>query len=103
MTGMRDRLEMVHRDADYQVVFRSHIWRRLFGIKGHLIKDFMLEFFSAIHYRETNLELDIMDTLVFRMGGEPRQMSIRQFILALGYIQRRRLVLLGLQHTGQRV
>lgn len=30
--GLRDRLEMVLRDAEDEIVFRSYAWERLFGI-----------------------------------------------------------------------
>ena len=69
---VRDRLEMVHRDVEGQIVFKSHAWRRLFRIRGPLIRDLMREFFSTVHYRETYIGLDTDDTLVFRLGGEPR-------------------------------
>ena len=82
--SLHDRLEMVLRDEDDEVVFRSYVWERLFGIKEPLIRELMLEFFSTIHYRETDVELETHDTLVFRMGGEPMQMSMREFVLAMG-------------------
>ena len=43
-----DRLEMVHRGADDQVIFRSHTWERLFRIEELLVKVLMLEFFSTV-------------------------------------------------------
>ena len=45
---LHDRLEMVHRGADDQVVFRSHAWERLFRIEDPLVKVLMLEFFSTV-------------------------------------------------------
>lgn len=75
---------MVHRGADDQVVFRSHAWERLFRIEEPLVKVLMLEFFSTVQYRETDLGLDTIDTLVFRLGGVSRRMSMGQFILAFG-------------------
>lgn len=64
-------------------MFRSLAWSRLFGIRGPLIRDLIREFFSTVHYRETDLELDTHNTLVFRLSGVPCQMSMRQFILAM--------------------
>lgn len=55
---VRDRLEMVHRDVEGQVVFRSLAWSRLFGIRRPLIRDLMREFFSTVQYSETDLGLD---------------------------------------------
>lgn len=48
------------------------------------MKVLMLEFFSTVQYREADLGLDTIDTLVFRLGGVDRRMSMRQFILAFG-------------------
>lgn len=44
----------------------------------------MLEFFSTVYYRETDVELETPDTLVFRLGGVARSMSMREFVLAMG-------------------
>lgn len=75
---------MVHRGAEGQVLFRSYAWERLFRIQEPLVKVLMLEFFCTLQYREANLGLDTIDTLVFRLGGVGHSMSMRQFISALG-------------------
>nr|GEW00259.1 hypothetical protein [Tanacetum cinerariifolium] len=49
------RLSMRHIDVKGLVVFTSHAWRRLFDIRGPLVK-LMLEFFNT--YRFDNLVLD---------------------------------------------
>ncbi|GJS74406.1 hypothetical protein Tco_0707247 [Tanacetum coccineum] len=38
---------MDHTRGDGQVVFASHAWRRLFGIRGPLVRELILEFFST--------------------------------------------------------
>ncbi|GKD76347.1 hypothetical protein Tco_1338968 [Tanacetum coccineum] len=62
--NMDVRLSMEHSDAQGQVVFTSHAWRRLFA--------------------DTILELEDDGTFSFQLGGARRQMSWRQSILALG-------------------
>ncbi|GKB77708.1 integrase, catalytic region, zinc finger, CCHC-type containing protein [Tanacetum coccineum] len=66
------------------VVFASHAWRRLFGIRGPLVRELMLEFFSTCRFSDTVLDLDVADTFGFQLRGLRRQMSWREFILALG-------------------
>ncbi|GKD79205.1 hypothetical protein Tco_1341826 [Tanacetum coccineum] len=48
--GMRqtltDRLSMVYTGDDGHALFTSHAWRRLFKVRGPLVREFMLEFFS---------------------------------------------------------
>ncbi|GKA75705.1 hypothetical protein Tco_0782083 [Tanacetum coccineum] len=36
--ALTDRLRMEHISADGQVVFTSHAWRQLFGIRGPLVR-----------------------------------------------------------------
>ncbi|GJS32675.1 hypothetical protein Tco_0531057 [Tanacetum coccineum] len=45
--SMDARLSMEHTDALGHVVFTCHAWRRLFEIKGPLVRELMLEFFST--------------------------------------------------------
>ncbi|GJX65156.1 hypothetical protein Tco_0299499 [Tanacetum coccineum] len=81
--GMRqtlgDRLSMVYIGDDGQALFTSHAWRRLFEVRGPLVREFMLEFFSTCRMSDTEMGLDVADTLCFRC-----RMTWRQFILALG-------------------
>ena len=78
---LHDRMEMIHMGVEG---LRSHAWERLFSIEEPLVKVLMLEFFNTVHYRETDLGMDTVDTLVFRLGGVARGMSMRQFVLAMG-------------------
>ncbi|GKB32458.1 hypothetical protein Tco_0871859 [Tanacetum coccineum] len=44
---LADRMRMVYTGAEGQVLFTSHAWRRLFEIRGLLVREFILEFFST--------------------------------------------------------
>nr|GEX87599.1 hypothetical protein [Tanacetum cinerariifolium] len=44
---LADRIRMVYTGAEVQVLFTSHAWRRLFEIRGLLVREFILEFFST--------------------------------------------------------
>ncbi|GJY48849.1 hypothetical protein Tco_0438805 [Tanacetum coccineum] len=85
---MRDvldaRMLMEHRDDGGVVVFTSRAWRRLFDIRGPLVRELILEFLSTLRFGEVLLDLDSPDTIQFQLGGARRRMSWRQFILALG-------------------
>ncbi|GKD43585.1 hypothetical protein Tco_1268230 [Tanacetum coccineum] len=50
--GLRGRMLMEHRDALGQSVFTSRAWRRLFEIRGPLVHDLILEFFSTFRFKE---------------------------------------------------
>nr|GEZ90004.1 hypothetical protein [Tanacetum cinerariifolium] len=41
------RMLMEHKDAQGQIVFTSRAWRRLFDIRGPLVHELILEFFST--------------------------------------------------------
>ncbi|GKA92645.1 hypothetical protein Tco_0814570 [Tanacetum coccineum] len=58
-----------------QELFTSHAWRRLFEIKGPLVREFMLEFFSTCRMSDAELGLDEADTLCFQLGGARRRMT----------------------------
>ncbi|GKC68956.1 hypothetical protein Tco_1114839 [Tanacetum coccineum] len=77
------RLRMVY-SGEGQQVFVSHAWRRLFGIRAPLVREFILEFLSTCRMSDTEMGLDVADTLCFQLGGVRRRMTWRQFILALG-------------------
>ncbi|GJR86300.1 reverse transcriptase domain-containing protein [Tanacetum coccineum] len=73
------RLEMI-----WGALFTSHAWRRLFEVMGPLVREFILEFLSTCGMSDTEMGLDVADTLCFQLGGARRRMTWRQFILALG-------------------
>ncbi|GJZ18217.1 hypothetical protein Tco_0554340 [Tanacetum coccineum] len=56
--SMDARLSMEHTDALGHVVFTCHAWRRLFEIKGPLVRELMLEFFSTCRFADIVLDLE---------------------------------------------
>ncbi|GKB13977.1 hypothetical protein Tco_0847900 [Tanacetum coccineum] len=59
---LTDTLRMVYIGAEGQVLFTSDAWRRVFEIRGPLVLELMLEFFSTRRISDTVLELDVADT-----------------------------------------
>ncbi|GKB71950.1 hypothetical protein Tco_0933362, partial [Tanacetum coccineum] len=53
-----DRLRMEHTGADGQVLFFSHAWRRLFWIRGPLVREILLEFFSTCLHTKEEMDTD---------------------------------------------
>ncbi|GJY87694.1 hypothetical protein Tco_0502322 [Tanacetum coccineum] len=64
--------------------FIDFAWNRLFRIQEPVIREYVLEFLSIFKFKYHVMELDIVDTMVFQLGGVKRSMTMRQFILALG-------------------
>ncbi|GJY40853.1 hypothetical protein Tco_0428123 [Tanacetum coccineum] len=52
-TTLADRTRMEYNGEDGQVLLTSHAWRRLFEIRGPLVQEFTLEFFSGARCRMT--------------------------------------------------
>nr|GEU56614.1 hypothetical protein [Tanacetum cinerariifolium] len=65
--GMRQdlvvRLRMVY-FGEGQQVFGSHAWRKLFEIRAPLVREFILEFLSTCRMSDTEMGLDVADTLL---------------------------------------
>ncbi|GJX06576.1 hypothetical protein Tco_0194508 [Tanacetum coccineum] len=80
----RHQILMEHRDAQGQSVFTSRAWRWLFEIRGPLMHELILEFFSTFRFGEVVVDLDTVGALQFQLGGVRHCMSSRQFIFALG-------------------
>ncbi|GJU85636.1 hypothetical protein Tco_1293182 [Tanacetum coccineum] len=57
--ALTDKLRMVHTGAKGQVLFTSDAWRQVFEIKGTLVLELMLEFFSTCRISNTMLKLDV--------------------------------------------
>ncbi|GKE07012.1 hypothetical protein Tco_1399030 [Tanacetum coccineum] len=70
--GMRQdlavNLRMVY-TREGQQVFVSHAWRRLFGIRAPLVREFILEFLNTCRMSDTEMGLDVAGTLCFQLGG----------------------------------
>ncbi|GJX93095.1 hypothetical protein Tco_0347681 [Tanacetum coccineum] len=79
-----DRLSMIYTRDDGQALFTSHAWRRLFEIRGPLVREFIMEFLSTSRMSDMDMGLDVADTLCFQLSRARRKMTWRQFILALG-------------------
>ncbi|GKB04893.1 hypothetical protein Tco_0833088 [Tanacetum coccineum] len=77
---LADRLGIVY---DGEALFTCHAWRRLFEVRGSLVIEFILDFLNTGRMSDTEMGLDVADTLCFQLGGA-RRMTWRQFILALG-------------------
>ncbi|GJX75053.1 integrase, catalytic region, zinc finger, CCHC-type containing protein [Tanacetum coccineum] len=82
--GLSTRMLMEHRDDQGVSLFTSQAWRRLFDIRGLLIHELILGFYSTFRFGRGILDLDTPGTLQFQLGGARRRMSWREFILALG-------------------
>nr|GEV14660.1 hypothetical protein [Tanacetum cinerariifolium] len=82
--GLSTRMLMEHRDTQGQSMFTSRAWRRLFYIRGSLVHELILKFFSRFRFGDAVLDLDITGALQFYLGEVRRRMSWREFILALG-------------------
>ncbi|GJR69550.1 hypothetical protein Tco_0015615 [Tanacetum coccineum] len=65
------RILMEHRDAQGHSVFTSRARSRLFEIRGPLVHELILEFFSTFRFGEAVLDLDTIGALQFQLGGIP--------------------------------
>ncbi|GJU36286.1 hypothetical protein Tco_1184640 [Tanacetum coccineum] len=75
MLNSRDRLSMVYAGDDGQALFTSHAWRRLFEVRGPLVREFILEFLSTYRMSDTEMGLDVADILCFQLGGARKRMT----------------------------
>ncbi|GJS18422.1 hypothetical protein Tco_0412894 [Tanacetum coccineum] len=67
--GLSDRMLIEYRDAQGQSVFNSRAWMRIFDIRGPLVHELILEFFSTFRFGEAVTDLDIVGALQFHLGG----------------------------------
>ncbi|GKD77423.1 hypothetical protein Tco_1340044 [Tanacetum coccineum] len=65
-----DRLRMVYTGDKGHELFTSHAWRRLFEIRAPLVREFILEFLSTCRMSDTEMGLDVDDTLHGRSAPE---------------------------------
>ncbi|GJU35351.1 hypothetical protein Tco_1183705 [Tanacetum coccineum] len=83
--GMRqtlgDRLSMVYTRDDGEALITSHAWRRLFKVRGPLVREFILEFLSNCRMSDTEMGLDVADTLCFQLDGARRRMIWRERVI----------------------
>ncbi|GJT32084.1 zf-CCHC domain-containing protein [Tanacetum coccineum] len=67
-----DRLSMIYTRDDGEALFTSHAGRRLFEVRGPLVREFILEFLSMCKMSDTKMGLDVADHSVFssvELGG----------------------------------
>ncbi|GJZ76561.1 hypothetical protein Tco_0641233 [Tanacetum coccineum] len=67
--GLSARMLMEHRDAQGVSLFTSRAWRRLFNIRGSLVHELILEFFSTFRFGQAILDLDTSGALHFQLGA----------------------------------
>ncbi|GKA27512.1 hypothetical protein Tco_0713680 [Tanacetum coccineum] len=77
---LRDRLRMVYTGDEGQGLFTSHALRRLFEIRALLVREFILEFLSTCRMSDTEMGLDVANTLCFQLGGARQISSDRDFL-----------------------
>ncbi|GJV11871.1 retrovirus-related pol polyprotein from transposon TNT 1-94 [Tanacetum coccineum] len=61
--GVSGRMLMEHRDEAGVSVFTSRSWRRMLDIRGPLVHELILEFFSTFRFGQAILDLDTLGTL----------------------------------------
>ncbi|GJX68545.1 hypothetical protein Tco_0304272 [Tanacetum coccineum] len=98
--GLSGRMLMEHRDAQGQSVFTSRAWRRLLDIRGPLVHELILGFFSIFKFGEAVLDLDTAGALQFKLGEARCRLSWRQFILALGLHTAEEMETIGISSAG---
>ncbi|GJV82910.1 hypothetical protein Tco_1522808, partial [Tanacetum coccineum] len=74
--GLSGRMLMEYRDAQAQSIFTSRAWRRLFEIRGSLVYELILEFFSTFRFGEAVLDLDAAGALQFQLGGVRHRVDV---------------------------
>ncbi|GKC93748.1 hypothetical protein Tco_1159190 [Tanacetum coccineum] len=72
---LTSRMLMEHRDDQGQSVFTSRAWRRLFEVRGPLVFELIMEFFSTFRFGEAIVDIDVVDMLQFQLGGARHRMS----------------------------
>ncbi|GKC55884.1 hypothetical protein Tco_1083482, partial [Tanacetum coccineum] len=82
--GLSARMLMEHKDAQGVSLFTSQAWMQLFEIRGPLVHELILEFFSTFRFGEVVTDLDTLGALQFQLGGARHHLSWRQFIVGLG-------------------
>nr|GFA45192.1 hypothetical protein [Tanacetum cinerariifolium]GFA48533.1 hypothetical protein [Tanacetum cinerariifolium] len=80
-----DRLRMVYTGYEGHELFTSYVWRRLFEIRAPLVREFILKFLGTCRMSNTEMDLDVAETLCFKLSEVRHRMTWRQFILALGF------------------
>nr|GEW36512.1 putative reverse transcriptase domain-containing protein [Tanacetum cinerariifolium] len=72
---LSDMMLIEHRDAQGQSLFTTRAWRWLFEVKGPLVHELIMEFFSTFRFGEAVHGLDMVGALQFQLGPE-RQLDV---------------------------
>ncbi|GKE23082.1 hypothetical protein Tco_1434594, partial [Tanacetum coccineum] len=75
--GLSGRMLMEHRNEAGVSVFTNRSWRRMLDIRGPLVHELILEFFSTFRFGQAILDLDTLGTLQFQLGGARRHPILR--------------------------
>ncbi|GJS80056.1 hypothetical protein Tco_0729937 [Tanacetum coccineum] len=67
-----ERLRMQHKDVDGEVLFSTFVLSELLGIRGSLVREIILKFFSTLRFIEGILDLDTADTF---QGQAPEKVT----------------------------
>ncbi|GKB89193.1 hypothetical protein Tco_0961465 [Tanacetum coccineum] len=73
---IQDFKERLGRIFIRQVVFASRAWRKLFEIRGPLVRKLILEFFSTCRIAQGVLDLDTLYILQFQLGAVEEALSL---------------------------
>ncbi|GKD69454.1 hypothetical protein Tco_1323544 [Tanacetum coccineum] len=73
--GLSARMLMEYQDDQGVSLFTSRAWRRLFDIRGLLVHEVILEFYSTFRFGQAIFDLDTLGALQFRAywAGSARQ------------------------------
>ncbi|GKE55685.1 hypothetical protein Tco_1494870 [Tanacetum coccineum] len=84
--GLTARLTMEHRDEAGVSVFTSQAWRRMLDIRGPLVHELILDFFSTFRFGQTILDLNTPGILQFQLGGAPKKVTVIDLFYLRGLV-----------------
>ncbi|GKA39887.1 hypothetical protein Tco_0732480 [Tanacetum coccineum] len=72
--GLSAKMLMEDQDDQGVSLFTSRAWRRLFDIRGSLVHELILEFYSMFRFGQAILDLETPKALQFQLGGARRRL-----------------------------
>ncbi|GJY43718.1 hypothetical protein Tco_0431931 [Tanacetum coccineum] len=88
IADFEERMRMEHHDDAGVVGFTSQAWGKLFGTKGLLVWELILEFLSTLRFGEVLLDLDAPGTIQFQLGRGQEMIELEAVYFALGITHR---------------